>query len=85
MFTKLLRVAQAIFRKGKAERDMDKELRDFKESGRVPGQDRIYVAGEIEFEKTQANRANGVPVHYKVWDGLQKLGGELGIPLQPKG
>jgi LDH2 family malate/lactate/ureidoglycolate dehydrogenase len=65
-------------------RDMDKELRDFKASAKVPGAERIYVAGEIEFEKTLYNREHGVPVHYKVWDGLQKLGTELGIPLHAK-
>lgn len=61
--------------------DMDKELRFFKESQKVPGQDRIYVAGEVEFEKTKYHRDHGVPVHVKVWDGLEKLAGELGIPF----
>lgn len=61
--------------------DMDRELRTFKESRKAPGQDRIYVAGEIEYEKTLYNREHGVPVHVKVWDGLQKLAGELNIPF----
>ncbi len=59
--------------------DMDRELRSFKDSLKAPGQDRIWVAGEPEFEKTAHHRATGVPVHAKVWEGLQKLGGELGI------
>ena len=62
-------------------RDMDRELRAFKDSTPAPGQDRIYVAGEIEYEKTLEARRNGVPVHVKVWDGLEKLAGELGIPF----
>jgi len=62
--------------------DMDRELRYFKESQRVPGADRIYVAGEIEYEKTLATRRDGVPVHAKVWQGLEKLAGELGIPFE---
>jgi LDH2 family malate/lactate/ureidoglycolate dehydrogenase len=61
--------------------DMDRELRTFKDSRKVPGQDRIYVAGEIEYEKTLYNREHGVPVHVKVWDGLEKLAGELDIPF----
>jgi LDH2 family malate/lactate/ureidoglycolate dehydrogenase len=61
--------------------DMDRELRTFKDSRKAPGQDRIYVAGEIEHEKTLYNREHGVPVHVKVWDGLQKMAGELGIPF----
>jgi L-2-hydroxycarboxylate dehydrogenase (NAD+) len=59
--------------------DMDKELRYFKDSEKAPGQDRIYVAGEIEYEKTLDAKKNGVPVHVKVWDELEKLSGELGI------
>ncbi len=61
--------------------DMDRELRTFKESRKAPGQDRIYVAGEPEFEKTRYHREHGVPVHVKVWDGLAKLADELGIPF----
>ncbi len=61
--------------------DMDTELRAFKDSAKAPGHDRIYVAGEIEHEKTLEARRSGVPVHVKVWDGLQKLAGELGLPF----
>jgi LDH2 family malate/lactate/ureidoglycolate dehydrogenase len=61
--------------------DMDTELRAFKNSAKAPGQERIYVAGEIEVEKTAYNRKHGVPVHVKVWDGLKKLAGELEIPF----
>ncbi|MDQ6944034.1 MAG: Ldh family oxidoreductase [Candidatus Eremiobacteraeota bacterium] len=61
--------------------DMDTELRAFKDSAKAPGHERIYVAGEIEHEKTLYNREHGVPVHVKVWDGLQKLAGDLGIPF----
>jgi LDH2 family malate/lactate/ureidoglycolate dehydrogenase len=63
-------------------RDLDRELRAFKESEKAPGCERIYVAGEIEFEKTIAHRRDGVPVHVKVWNGLEKLAGELGIPFE---
>ncbi len=62
-------------------RDMDAELRDFKNSAKAPGADRVYVAGEIEAEKTEYHRKNGVPVHAKVWDGLQKLSSELSLPF----
>ena len=62
--------------------DMDRQLRSFKDSAKVPGQERIYVAGEPEFEKTGRHRENGVPVHVKVWDGLEKLAGELKIPFE---
>jgi LDH2 family malate/lactate/ureidoglycolate dehydrogenase len=60
-------------------RDMDAELRGLKTSAKAPGQDRIYVAGEIEHEKTLEYRKNGVPVHVNVWDGLEKLARELQV------
>jgi L-2-hydroxycarboxylate dehydrogenase (NAD+) len=62
-------------------RDMDKELRDFKTSAKIAGHDRIYVAGEIEYEKTVFARKTGVPIHVKVWDGLEKLARDLDIPF----
>lgn len=62
--------------------DMDRELRAFKESARVPDQQRIYVAGEPEFLKTRYHREHGVPVHVKVWDGLQNLAREYGLPFE---
>jgi LDH2 family malate/lactate/ureidoglycolate dehydrogenase len=62
--------------------DMDRELRAFKESQKVPGHERIYVAGEIEYENTLYHREHGVPVHVKVWEGLAKLAGELGLPFE---
>ncbi|MEO6913592.1 MAG: Ldh family oxidoreductase [Candidatus Baltobacteraceae bacterium] len=61
--------------------DIDKELRAFKESAKIAGQDRIYVAGEIESENTLRHRRDGVPVHQKVWDGLKKLAGEMQLPF----
>jgi LDH2 family malate/lactate/ureidoglycolate dehydrogenase len=62
--------------------DLDRELRAFKDSAKAPGCERIYVAGEIEFEKTIAYRRDGVPVHLKVWSGLEKLAADLGLPFE---
>jgi LDH2 family malate/lactate/ureidoglycolate dehydrogenase len=61
--------------------DMDRELRAFKDAGKAPGADRIYVAGEIEHETTVRYRASGVPVNPKVWAGLERLAAQLGIPF----
>jgi L-2-hydroxycarboxylate dehydrogenase (NAD+) len=63
-------------------RDMDRELRMFKDSQKIPGCERIYVAGEIEHDKTLETRKNGVPIHEKVWTSLEKLAGELSVPFQ---
>ena len=61
-------------------RDMDRELRDFKNSAKAPGCDRIYVAGEIEHELTLEYRRNGIPLVAKVWEDLDAMAGEIGIP-----
>lgn len=60
-------------------RDMDRELRAFKDSGKAPGQERIYVAGEIEYERTLYNQRHGVPIHEKVWSELAQLAADLGL------
>lgn len=63
-------------------RDMDRQLRDFKNSAKAPGHDRIYVAGEIEAEKTLRYRREGVPLHIRVWEGLQAMCERLAIPFE---
>ena len=67
---------------GEFKADMDRELRAFKTSDRAPGEDRIYVAGEIEVEKTLYHRQHGVPVHTSVWDSLEKLAVDLDVPFE---
>lgn len=62
-------------------RDMEQELRDFRTSATAPGQERIYTAGEIEYEKAEYHKLNGVPVHIKVWEGLRNLSSQLGLPF----
>jgi L-2-hydroxycarboxylate dehydrogenase (NAD+) len=61
--------------------DMDRELRYFKDSAKAPGESRVYVAGEIEHEKTLQALKQGVPVHRAVWNELQTLASELEIPF----
>jgi LDH2 family malate/lactate/ureidoglycolate dehydrogenase len=61
--------------------DVDRELRAFKNSAKAPSEERIYVAGEIEHERTIAYRRDGVPVHRKVWTALETIAAELGLPF----
>ena len=53
--------------------DVDRELLTFKNSRRASGQERIYVAGEIEHELTSQNTREGVPIHANVWASLSRL------------
>lgn len=45
----------------------------------VPEVDKLYVAGGIEAKLIEDRKANGIPIHAKVADGLKELAGELGI------
>jgi LDH2 family malate/lactate/ureidoglycolate dehydrogenase len=60
-------------------RQMDEELRAFKRSAPAPGQDRVYVAGEIEHENEIAFRRDGIPLIAPVLDDLDALARDLGI------
>jgi LDH2 family malate/lactate/ureidoglycolate dehydrogenase len=59
--------------------DMDRELRTFKESAAAPGQARVLVAGEPEYEFTERFRHEGVPINEKVWEALDGLAERVGI------
>jgi LDH2 family malate/lactate/ureidoglycolate dehydrogenase len=60
--------------------DMDRELRDFKQSAKAPGCERIFVAGEIEHERTIEYGRDGIPLVAKVWEDLDAMAAEIGIP-----
>jgi LDH2 family malate/lactate/ureidoglycolate dehydrogenase len=65
-------------------RDMDRELRTFKNSALAPGQSRVYVAGEIEHENEIAFRHDGIPLIAPVITDLDQLAGDLGIARVPR-
>lgn len=54
-------------------------LRALQESRKAAGQERIYVAGEKEYEMEQAVRRRGVPVNRSLRQELQTMRDELGI------
>jgi LDH2 family malate/lactate/ureidoglycolate dehydrogenase len=60
-------------------RDMDRELRAFKDSTPAPGQERVLVAGEPEHEATLRYRREGVPINEKVFAALDAMAERLGI------
>jgi len=59
--------------------DMDRLLRALKETPPVPGESRVYVAGEIEFETAEERSERGIPLHSSVLKGLWQVGAELGV------
>jgi L-2-hydroxycarboxylate dehydrogenase (NAD+) len=54
-------------------------LRALQASRKAPGQERIYVAGEKEYEMTQIVREHGVPINRNLRQDLQTMRDELGI------
>jgi len=59
--------------------DMDRLIRDLKSTTPIAGQERVYVAGEIEFETADERGEHGIPLHGSVLKGLREVGTELGI------
>jgi LDH2 family malate/lactate/ureidoglycolate dehydrogenase len=60
--------------------DMDRLIRDLKATPPAKGQERVYVAGEIEFETAAERAEHGVPLHRSVLKGLREVGEQLGVP-----
>ncbi len=54
-------------------------LRALQNARKAPGHDRIYVAGEKEYEKEQEVRQQGIPINPNLRRELQVMRDELGI------
>ncbi len=69
------------------QQDMDALMRQLKEAPKAAGQERIYIHGEKEFEKTERAEREGVPILVQVVRSLVADGAEAGVPfdLEPLG
>ena len=54
-------------------------MRDLQSARQAPGQERIYVAGEKEYEQQERVRTQGIPVNRNLRRDLQSVRDELGI------
>jgi LDH2 family malate/lactate/ureidoglycolate dehydrogenase len=59
---------------------MDELLRSLKDSAKAPGQERIFVAVEIEHEKYEDSRKNGVPLHDSTAKLVEDMAREYDVP-----
>ena len=59
--------------------DMDRLIRELKSATPIEGQERVFVAGEIEFETEKERTALGIPLHRSVLDGLREVSQQLSI------
>ena len=60
-------------------RDVDRVLAHIKASPKEPNQDRIFVAGEKEYDMLQERSTRGIRLHEKVIGDLAQLADELGV------
>ena len=54
-------------------------IREVRALPRAPGCERIYVAGEIEFENERQRRRDGVPIDPTLRAQIDRLADELGL------
>jgi LDH2 family malate/lactate/ureidoglycolate dehydrogenase len=65
-------------------KQMDDMIGMLKDSPKAEGKDRIYIAGEKEFETAEYNGKHGVPVLKPVIKDLIANGKRLGVPFELK-
>jgi LDH2 family malate/lactate/ureidoglycolate dehydrogenase len=61
--------------------DMDDLLEALKDSPKAEGQERIYVAGEPEWECEQRRRREGIPLAPGLVNQLQEVSAEVAVPF----
>jgi L-2-hydroxycarboxylate dehydrogenase (NAD+) len=59
--------------------DMDRLINELKATTPIEGQERVYVAGEIEFETAKRRAEHGIPLLGSVIKGLRDVGQQLDI------
>jgi len=65
-------------------KQMDHLVEILKNSPKAKGKDRIYIAGEKEFENAEKNKTLGIPLMMKVLNDLKKDGDRVGVPFTAK-
>jgi LDH2 family malate/lactate/ureidoglycolate dehydrogenase len=60
---------------------MDRYIEELKNAPKAVGQNRVYIHGEKEFERSERYRTNGVPLLANVASGLVEIGSDVGVPF----
>lgn len=63
-------------------REMDRVIREIRESERMEGVERIWLPGEMEYERVRERRKQGIPVASSTVQQLRQLAVELKLPDQ---
>ncbi len=54
-------------------------MRDLRNSKKVPGKDRIYTAGEKEYDNEIQRRKSGIPINKSLQNDIKTMQQELGL------
>jgi LDH2 family malate/lactate/ureidoglycolate dehydrogenase len=65
-------------------KQMDHVIRMLKDAPKAPGHDRIYIAGEKEFDTEKYNMEHGIPIIGPVIEDLKNDGQRMGVPFNIK-
>ena len=57
-------------------------VRSMRNSGKLPGQDRIYTAGEKEFDKEHEIPQTGVPINEKLQQTMKEIQQQYGVEVE---
>jgi L-2-hydroxycarboxylate dehydrogenase (NAD+) len=60
-------------------REIDRQLRELRNSKRLPGVDAIRLPGEQRMQRQEDRKRNGIPIADEVWAQLDKLATDLGV------
>ena len=60
--------------------EMDRVIREIRESKRMEGVERIWLPGEMEYERIRERREHGIPLAPVVVSNLRQLAAELNLP-----
>ena len=63
--------------------DMDQMLQDLNDCPVAEGEERVWFAGQPEFEQQEASQQQGIQVLQKTYDDLYKLGEEYAVQVPP--
>ena len=59
---------------------MDRIIRQIRDSERMEGVDRIWLPGEMEFERINDRRKTGIPISPGVVAQLRRIADDLNLP-----
>jgi len=63
------------------QKQMDHVIKILKDAPKTPGHDRIYIAGEKEYDNAKYNEKHGIPVIAPVIEDLKNDGEKMGLPF----